>query len=43
MGREESYVMCTHRLIGAAMAVHNALGPGFREKVYERAFEVELG
>ena len=33
----------TYRIIGAAMAVHNFLGPGYKEEVYERALEVELG
>jgi GxxExxY protein len=32
----------TYRIIGAAMAVHNQLGPGFKEEVYEKAMEVEL-
>jgi GxxExxY protein len=32
----------TYRIIGAAMAVHNALGPGYKEEAYERALAVEL-
>ncbi|GAB3969683.1 GxxExxY protein [Spirosoma terrae] len=32
----------THRIIAAAHAVHNTLGPGFLEKVYENALFVEL-
>ncbi|MEA3336241.1 MAG: GxxExxY protein [Chloroflexota bacterium] len=32
----------TYRIIGAAMAVHNAIGSGFREEVYERVLENEL-
>jgi GxxExxY protein len=32
----------TYRLIGIAMRVHNRLGPGYKEEVYERAFAVEL-
>lgn len=32
----------THHLIGAAFEVHNVLGYGFLEKVYQRAMQVEL-
>ena len=32
----------TEKIIGAAFEVHNALGYGFLEKVYQRAMQVEL-
>jgi GxxExxY protein len=32
----------TSRIIGAAFEVHNTLGHGFLEKVYQRAMQVEL-
>ena len=32
----------THRVIGSAYKVHNTLGFGFLEKVYENALRVEL-
>ncbi|MCB2262113.1 MAG: GxxExxY protein, partial [Candidatus Thiosymbion ectosymbiont of Robbea hypermnestra] len=32
----------TEEIIGAAYAVHNGLGSGFPEKVYENAMAVEL-
>jgi GxxExxY protein len=32
----------TSRIIGAAFEVHNILGYGFLEKVYQRAMQVEL-
>ena len=32
----------TYRIIGAAMAVHNEIGPGFKEDVYEKALDVKL-
>ena len=33
----------TDRIIGAAIAVHKALGPGFLESIYENALAIELG
>lgn len=32
----------TYRIIGAAMRVHNALGYGYKEEVYEKALQTEL-
>lgn len=32
----------TEKIIGCAYKVHNALGPGFLEKVYENALRIEL-
>ena len=32
----------TEKIIGAAFEVHGELGYGFRERVYERALQVEL-
>ncbi len=37
-----NYDNLTHRIIGCAMEVHNVLGPGFPEVVYQRALAIEL-
>ena len=31
-----------HRVIGVAITVHRILGPGFKERIYERAFCLDL-
>ena len=36
------YEDLTHRIIGAAMEVHNHLGNGFQEVVYQRALSIEF-
>jgi len=33
----------THQIIGSAMEVHNQLGNGFQEVIYQRALSVEFG
>ena len=32
----------TYKIIGCAMAVHNELGPGLREGIYQRALSVKI-
>jgi GxxExxY protein len=32
----------THSIIGCAMKVHNILGNGFQEVIYQRALEIEM-
>ncbi|GAB3988964.1 GxxExxY protein [Spirosoma daeguense] len=36
------HVNLTHQIIAAAYGVHNTLGPGFLEKVYENVLFIEL-
>ena len=36
------FSVLSHRVIGAASAVHRQLGPGFLESIYEAALAVEL-
>jgi GxxExxY protein len=42
MQRELLYADITEAIIGAAFEVHNVLGYGFLERVYQRAMQVEL-
>jgi GxxExxY protein len=32
----------TYKIIGCAMAVHNELGPGLRERIYQRALAMKM-
>ena len=36
------YEDITHKIIGSAMEVHNRLGSGFQEVIYQRALSIEL-
>jgi len=36
------YADLTYRIIGAAMRVHNRLGPGLKEKHYQRGLTAEM-
>ncbi|MDR2963700.1 MAG: GxxExxY protein [Bacteroidales bacterium] len=42
MIQKEEQDILTHRIIGCAMEVHNTLGNGFQEVVYQRALSVEM-
>ena len=42
MSEEYKYKDLTHKIIGCAMEVHNTLGNGFQEVIYQRALAIEL-
>jgi GxxExxY protein len=42
MSEEYKYKELTHKIIGCAMEVHNTLGNGFQEVIYQRALAIEL-
>jgi len=39
---KEEHDKITHKIIGCAMEVHNTLGNGFQEVIYQRCLSVEL-
>lgn len=42
MGESRPLEDVTFRVIGAAMKVHNALGPGLKESAYQKALSLEM-
>lgn len=40
--KDYKYFDVTQKIIGAAMKVHNTLGNGFQEVIYQRALEIKL-
>ncbi len=42
MRNEDEINKLTHAIIGCAMTVHNSLGNGFQEVIYQRALSIEL-
>ena len=42
MRNEDDINKLTHAIIGCAMTVHNTLGNGFQEVIYQRALSIEL-
>jgi len=43
MKKKEELNELTDKIIGAAIEVHKSLGPGFIEKIYEKALKYEFG
>ncbi len=39
---ESIFKELTHKIIGCAMEVHQVLGPGFQERIYQRAMVIEM-
>ena len=42
VNNDYKYSELTGRIIGCAIEVHNVLGPGFQEKIYQRALGIEM-
>lgn len=42
MGEEYKHSDITKKIIGCAMTVHNTLGNGFQEVIYQRALAIEM-
>ncbi len=42
ISKEHKYSELTGKIIGCAMEVHNQLGNGFQEVIYQRALSIEL-
>lgn len=42
INRDYKYSEVTEKIIGCAMTVHNKLGNGFQEVIYQRALAIEL-
>lgn len=40
---DEEINKLTHKIIGCAMEVHNQLGNGFQELIYQRSLAIEFG
>lgn len=41
-GKDYPHSQLTNKIIGLAIKVHKTIGPGFREKYYQRAMYLEL-